>query len=644
MPKPTREPRPSPKRGAGARAGRTVRLRPANPFDLIRVIGQSQNDPRKAIAELVQNSLDAGAKHVTITRGQRQGEVMISILDDGRGIFPELGREEALERIATNVGHSFKRNLSAEERQRELLLGKYGIGILGFWAVGSTLEMRTRIAGSEVWALHLQRNEPSAEVVRVPERRISFPEETWTEVIISGVHDTAARQTAGRRLGDYLGSELRGQLLERQVKLRIVDNKARGTAPKDFLVVPQRYRGRRLEELFQIHVVGHRPGRLELYFVDPEEEREQPAAVSITCGGTVVCDDVARIDGGDFSRPPWNSGAFEGLIEFPELEVAPATRRGILPGPAADAFFEALRTLEPELSKFLESERAKRVEEQEEDLAHEIRKAFRPVARTLPQYDFFEIKAQGKNGSSPADRGDAARLGHTTAGGADEAQADVAAGASAENGPTAGAAVSEVVESGDTPDPDPQILPPGPLESVRIIPRRSRLLPGASRVLTAKVLDSDGRRIVDAIELTWTLRDGPGRLEAEGDRATYFAPETTGSAHIFVEARQWKRVAEADAIVDVVERLRGESSKAGIPSPKRVFDAAGDWRSRVAGRSWEYNAAHPDYQVVGGDSRRRLRYLVHLFAKEIVLRNYGDPKDERLLERIVEVLTHIDSR
>jgi hypothetical protein len=41
-----------------AKSTRTVRLRPANPFDLIRLIAESQNDPRKAIAELVQNSLD----------------------------------------------------------------------------------------------------------------------------------------------------------------------------------------------------------------------------------------------------------------------------------------------------------------------------------------------------------------------------------------------------------------------------------------------------------------------------------------------------------------------------------------------------------------------------------------------------------
>ncbi len=42
----------------------TGRLRAADPFELIRWLARSQHDPRKALAELVQNSLDAGATHI----------------------------------------------------------------------------------------------------------------------------------------------------------------------------------------------------------------------------------------------------------------------------------------------------------------------------------------------------------------------------------------------------------------------------------------------------------------------------------------------------------------------------------------------------------------------------------------------------
>ncbi|HVR74087.1 MAG TPA: ATP-binding protein [Planctomycetota bacterium] len=614
----------------GAAAGKSVRLRPANPFDLIRLIAHSQGDPRKAMAELVQNSLDAGATRITITRWRKSGVAFVSIHDDGRGVFPDLPRPEALERIATNVGHSFKRNLSASERQQEMMLGKYGIGILGFWSVGEELEMRSRVVGSDTWALHLVRDEPMAEVVRMRDRRIEFPSETWTEIVIRGVHASAARQIAGRKLGDYLGSELRGQLLERKVTLRIVDKVARGRSLKDFLVVPERFRGRKVQDLFQLSVVGYAPARLEIYVVDPGEVRERPPTVAVTCGGTVVCEDIAALDAADFERPPWTSRVFEGFVEFSELEVAPATRRGLVPGPAAEAFFEALRGLEPELLRLAEMEKERQSAEEDGSLAHEIRKVFRPVARTLPQYDFFEIVRRTKSDSGAA--GDAgARLGHAGEAGANGASAP----------PTE---TTEVVEDGDLPEPEPEILPPGPLTSVRIVPRRSRLLPGSTRKLKAKAVDSTGRVIPEGVDFQWTLRDGAGKLTAQEDLATYEASESTGKARVFVHATQWKREVEADAEIEVVEKLAGESPDAGIPDPERVYDPAGDWRSRVVGKRWQYNAAHPDYKAVVEDARRRLRYMVHLFAKEMVLMNYGEPKDERLLERIVEVLTHVQPR
>ncbi len=43
------------------------------------------------------------------------------------------------------------------------------------------------------------------------------------------------------------------------------------------------------------------------------------------------------------------------------------------------------------------------------------------------------------------------------------------------------------------------------------------------------------------------------------------------------------------------------------------------------------------------DRRLRLNYLVWLFAKELVLLNFGEPGDGRVLERLVQVLTHVEA-
>jgi signal transduction histidine kinase len=77
---------------------RTGRLRAADPFELIRWLARSQTDPRKALAELVQNSLDAQARTVTITRVRERGVTTLRVRDDGEGVIPELERSEALHR------------------------------------------------------------------------------------------------------------------------------------------------------------------------------------------------------------------------------------------------------------------------------------------------------------------------------------------------------------------------------------------------------------------------------------------------------------------------------------------------------------------------------------------------------------------
>ena len=124
-----------------------VRLRPHDAFDLIRLLARSQSDPRKAVAELVQNSLDAGARRIELTWFNKDRERALRIWDDGEGVFPELDREEALRQIAHTIGYSHKRDLSPIERKEQMVLGRYGIGLIGFWSVGRVLEMKSRVGG-----------------------------------------------------------------------------------------------------------------------------------------------------------------------------------------------------------------------------------------------------------------------------------------------------------------------------------------------------------------------------------------------------------------------------------------------------------------------------------------------------------------
>lgn len=585
-----------------------VRLKPADPFDLIRLLARSQNDPRKAVAELVQNSLDAGATEVNVTRYRKSGAVCLSIYDNGNGVLPALDRREALRHIATNIGHSYKRNLSAEERLRQLQAGKYGIGLLGFWSVGRTFAMRSRVAGSEVVVLHLEVEKPDGSVV--PEKGQKSLDPTWTEIVIRNVHPTAQRVLTGRRLAEYLGFELRGQLIDRNVRLRVVDRLARGAARQDFPVRPPRFQGVPFGELDEWPVPGQSPLRIELHYL-PEEHGQ--GRVTLACAGTVVADDLSTLDLG----APWDSGRLTGILDAPFLDVAPGTRRGFVPNEKAEAFLVAMGGLGTKVSAWLAGFEQARAKEADQSLHRRLRQVFREIARRLPHYELFPV---------------ASRSGQP-------AQPDTLAEAPGTIGPQADriAPPSEEVH--------PELYEPGPLASVRIVPGRCRLAVGAEKMLSARALDDFGRAIRRDLSYEWTLIGGGGGLVPEVGRALFRA-DAIGTARVRLRVREGAKEAEAESEIEVLEDLGGSGAEdAGIPEPVEVKDPAGRWRSRVRNGGWEFNASHPDYLMAASDPGRRFRYLATLLAKELVLRQIsGGPQEDRTLECLVEVLAAIEER
>src|ERR1700687_2223623 len=62
------------------------KLKIGDDWNAIRIIALSQSNPLKAIAEFVENSIDAQAKTITITRGREHGAHYLAIKDDGDGV------------------------------------------------------------------------------------------------------------------------------------------------------------------------------------------------------------------------------------------------------------------------------------------------------------------------------------------------------------------------------------------------------------------------------------------------------------------------------------------------------------------------------------------------------------------------------
>ncbi|HEY6035391.1 MAG TPA: ATP-binding protein [Kofleriaceae bacterium] len=589
-----------------ARPASRFKLQPADPFDLIRWLARSQSDARKAVAELVQNSIDARAKTIRIERRRLRNAPALVIWDDGEGVLPALGREEALRYLGTHVGHSHKLGLSPAERHSRVIAGQYGVGLLGFWAIGSKLELRSRVTGSAMHALTLVEDRQTAELGTAP-LELDAPD-TFTELVVYDLHDAALRQLAGRRLADYLAAELRGPILASGATIEIHDHLVRGLGQKRFEVTPRRFEGIPIEVPPEIAVAGHPPIRVELYFA---RGAERPA-IQLACAGTLVADDIAELDALGFDHRPWRGCDLVGVVDFPGFQVPPGTRRGVIPNAAALAFRRALATLEPVIVAGLALHEQRRRSESDRHLVDDLRKALRGLHERMPHYDLPNVGDGG------------------------ERTADVAAAARTET-------------NDEHPDPDreppqPELFPPGPLAAAAIVPATIEVGAGGERRLTARAVDADGRTVRTGLSFGWAIAGEGFTLAGDGPRPALRAagdllPGAEGMVSLVIS--QGETTASALAVVRCADPKKRERGSEGIPKPVLIDAPGASWRSRMEGDLWQVNAGHEDY-VALDDGRARLRYLVALLGKEIVHRTYGQPGTGELLEHLVAVMAHAE--
>ena len=152
----------SPKRSA-PRKGAGGKLRIGDNWNVITIIALSQNNPLKAIAEFVENSIDARASTVTIIRGKERGETYLKIVDDGEGIPRDAEGAPDFTYVATHIGDSLKRTL--REKGAQGIQGEFGIGLLSFWTVGESLALSSSGADGRTWQMEMRKNEPGYTIV-----------------------------------------------------------------------------------------------------------------------------------------------------------------------------------------------------------------------------------------------------------------------------------------------------------------------------------------------------------------------------------------------------------------------------------------------------------------------------------------------
>lgn len=584
------------------------RLRIGNDWNAIHIIALSQSNPLKAVAEFVENSIDAQARRITIVRGREAGQSYLKIIDDGSGVPRDAEGRPDFQHVATHICDSLKRQMKAQGAAG--IQGEFGIGLLSFWTVGESLSLVSSGADGRSYELRMVKGNPQYTIT--PLRRLLAQPgvELTIRPLLAGI-----RQFTGEKLQWYLASELRDRIRHTNVEIVILDRQARA----EFRVEPRPFSGQLLRGL-PSPSTQFGDAYVELYSAEPCPENR----VGLYRAGTRVLADLGEL--AELAREPWTSGFIQGLIDAPFLNVTPGTRQGIVHDERFAEFDAALAALESQLLDIIRQQQRAAEERTNRDTLKTIQRAFREALLALPQeeYDWF-----GGNGRKQAP-GSSARPG--------------ALGSLRPTVQDADAALPELTGTSEPPAQLEFFEHPGPLHGVRITPASCVMSVNTSRKFRAVARDRGGRELGDDVAFEWRVVEGQAELTAEqGEIAGITAPGEPQLLKIAVIARQGERQAAAEGLITVTdsltpERPRGDSQQ-GLPEytfEKRPGDL---WRSRLdtSQNLIVVNNGHRDFVYASRSKALQLRYICRLFAKELVLHNFPGYNAPQLLERMIEL-------
>lgn len=590
------------------------KLKIGDHWNAITIIALSQNNPLKAIAEFVENSIDAGAGNVTIVRGKHKNDQYLKIVDDGSGI-------QDFRYVATHIGDSIKREL--KRKGEKGLQGEFGIGLLSFWTVGETCTLTSAGKDGVARSMRLVKGNPSYAISDAGSLFGGIGTELLISPILAGV-----RALSGDKIQNFLASELRDRISRSGVRIRILDHASR----RELIVEPRKFKGRLIHQLPEIRC-PFGDVYLELYFAEPSQESN----ISLFKQGTRVLPDISRLD--HFSGSPWNSRSIEGIIDVPFLQLTPGTRDGIVLDEPYESLCVALEPLEAVLSELLDEKRRAEDEEASKQILSRVTRAFREAFLHLPSEEYGWLATRTRD-----PRRQSSQTGTGEPGPGDEHE-DMGA----RDDTSFGEYLPEPLEPAEAQKSFFDYA--GPMHKLMVSPASSVIGVGERKKLKAVARDRSGRMIETGLSYQWRITDGGGTIEGiDAAYAEYIAPEEPVVVSIELTAIQGDERRVADALVTVTAELlkrqggAGGVTRRGLPgytyrkAPGELWRSTYDTEQSII----FINNAHADFIYASRQPMTKLRYIMRLFAKELVLANFPEANRDELLERMVELTLYTE--
>ena len=191
-----------------------------------------------------------------------------------------------------------------------------------------------------------------------------------------------------------------------------------------------------------------------------------------------------------------------------------------------------------------------------------------------------------------------------------------------------------------------------PLFSVVVSPAASTVPVNERRRFRALPRDRSRRRVADDLSFAWDIVEGDGSFDTTADQEVeYAAPGTPGLARLRVTATQRDVICTAEALLTITDSLEVSLSPAVVNArglPGYTFERAAGalWRSRFdAERNLiVVNNGHRDFGFATKNRALQLRYLLRLYVKELVLKNFAGVSAEQLLERMIGLSLYAEEK
>lgn len=443
------------------------KLRIGDEWNAISIIATTQTNPLKAVAELVENSIDAGARKVVIVREKQRGVPVLKVWDDGHGVRLNDKGVPDFEYVATHICDSIKRKLG--EAQKKGIQGQFGIGLLGFWCLGAEMAMISKTKGSQqTWQWRMRRESQDYDE---PQPYQPGRDHFGVDIIISDLSPVTKNILTGEKVNKYLSAELRDRIKESGITIQISDRLS--GAKRAFTVRPREFTGERIREVTMVPIPPYGEISFELYLNYPAEG--DTLNVSISKSGTRVKKSILEID--EFRHAPWDLNRLEGIIDYPRFGLSPGTRENIVPDEHFQKFVEGVRSVEQRILRVVK-EKEKDIEEKaSQEVLKSIQKAFADAWQDLPEgeYDWFEVRKRGPGLQPPTPKPPA--------------------------------------EAPPVRAKEPAVLQ-APLSHVKIFPKVATVLVNDEKKFTAKPYDAKDRIILSGIKFEWSAPTALGILVA----------------------------------------------------------------------------------------------------------------------------------